>query len=138
MKRRKAARKLPASQRNNVKALAKTQGDIGKLVYGLHRAYNRRHRLVNRIFDEVEKNPSLYTHVTPKGKGRAKLRTPMTAKLARQLRAQYRRAFQPLAITGPGCDSPPVCLPMQDCVCIFSVGTICCYACLSPEFIQCN
>lgn len=134
MTRPKTTRRLPASQRNNIKALLKTRDEIAKLTRGLHRAYDQRHRLITRIFDEMEKNPSLYSHLTRKG---AKRSEPMTTELAKKLRAQYQQAFRPLAISGPGCDSPPACDPIPNCVCVFSVGTLCCYLCLSTDVVQC-
>jgi hypothetical protein len=131
-------RDLPAKQRRNIEELFKNKTNLDKLSSDLQKAYERRNKLVLRVFDEIEKNASHYFHSPQEAKPGAEP-VPMTPELVGRLRDRYLQANRPLEIRGgPGCDSPPVCPPKPDCVCIFSVGTLCCYACLSPTVIQCD
>jgi hypothetical protein len=135
------ANKLPASQQRAIKALMKNRKDIRKLGADLQQAYEARHRLIARIFTEVENHPERYTHLKQSKSGRGKARSePMTAALARKLKRNYlaQVKLRPLRISGPGCDDFPACDDKDGCICIFSVGTLCCYACLSPAIIQCS
>jgi hypothetical protein len=90
-----------------------------------------------RIFDEIDKKPARYFHA-PASKSSEPEFVPMTSELAGELRNRYLQAFQPLAISGPGCNDPPVCVNKPGCVCVFGIGTVCCYVCLSPAVIECD
>lgn len=137
MARKSASGSLSTTQRKNVQAVFKNARDIAKLTADLHRAYDRRHKLISRVFNEVEKNPSRYFHM-PHSKDGASEPVPMTRDIARELRSRYEKTLVPLQISGPGCDDPPACLPKPGCICVFSVGTLCCYVCASPAVIQCD
>ena len=137
MARKPASGNLSPKQRKNVQAVFKNARDIAKLTGDLHRAYDRRHKLITRVFAEVEKNPSRYFHLPPGSKGAAQ-RVPMTREIAHELHKRYQNVLVPLQISGPGCDDPPVCVNKPGCICIFSVGTLCCYVCLSPDVIHCD
>jgi hypothetical protein len=133
--------KLPASQQRAIKALMQNRKDIRKIGADLRRAYEDRHRLLTRIFTEIENHPERYSHVKrSKAKGGKARTEPMTAALARKLKRKYLAdvKLRPLRISGPGCDDFPVCKDVDGCICIFSVGSLCCYACLSPAIIQCD
>ncbi len=138
MTRQRTTRNLPLVQRKNVKAAFENHADIQRLTRDLHHAYNQRHKVIMRIFDELETNPSSYSHLTRKGKTRAKHLEPMTRTLVRKLRAQYQRAHRPLTISGPGCDSPPACAQKPNCICVFGAGPVCCYICLDIAVVQCD
>lgn len=131
-------RTLPAAQRANIEQLFKIQDEIAENKAKLHDSYERRHQAMLRIFDEIAKNPSIYTHVKSSDHGETKQSEPMTLELLRGLRQKYEVTLRPVLISGPGCDDPPACANKPDCVCVFSVGTLCCYVCLSPGVIQCT
>lgn len=129
---------LPATQHENIEHLFKTHEEISDLASKLHGAYKRRHEAMVRIFDEIAQNPSIYSHVALSD-GRAKSRTEtMTPELLGRLRQKYEATLRPVTISGPGCDDPPACPPIPGCVCVFSVGSLCCYVCLSPKVIRCD
>ena len=130
--------RMPAIQRKNLAALLKTRDQVRKLTLDLHRAYDRRHTLIMRILNELEKNPSLYAHSKRDAKTGKKRSEPLTLAEVQKFRARYLKALRPLLISGPGCDSPPACPPKQDCVCVFGVGPVCCYLCLDIKVVQCD
>jgi hypothetical protein len=137
MKRTQKTGKLPAAQQKRVQAVFENTKEIASLKGKLEKAYQKRHALMLRVFDEIEKHPSHYTHLAP-GEGGEQQPIPMTREIAGELRARYLKTFKPLTISGPGCDDPPVCNPKPGCICVFGVGTVCCYLCASPAIIQCD
>lgn len=95
MKRGTTLGKLPTAQRNNIQAFLEVAQEIEKTTASSHRAYDRRHRLMLRIFDEIDKQPSHYFHSQPDNASDPKL-VPMTPEMASQLRHRYLETLRPL------------------------------------------
>lgn len=132
---------LPNAQRENVEALHQIAAEQRELVARLRDLEERRHEAVMRIFGECAADPAAYVHVTRERDGDAEQHDRMTPEMVDRLRTQYEEAWAgraPLRISGPGCDSFPACDDKENCVCVFSVGKLCCYACLSIAVIQCE
>ncbi len=78
---------LPVRQKRNFGALSKCQRESAALQRKLETVVKRRIYVISRIFDEIEKNPSIYFHVVNRGKQREARK--MTARLVRKLRSQF-------------------------------------------------
>lgn len=125
---------LTAAQRRNVNAYAKCHRDIARLNEKLAAAEARRSKAIERVFEEIEKDPARYTHLVHKG--RSKKSVPMTKALARKLKRQMlQQGDVPNPNGGPGCRN---CDDIDGCWCAFKLGPLCCYICLSPAVIQCH
>lgn len=125
---------LTTAQRRNVRAYARYHREIAGLNRKLAAAELRRRRTIERVFDEIEKDPQRYTHLIRRGRSRKSV--PMTRALARKLRRQMlQRGVGPNPHGGPGCDN---CEDIDGCWCAFKAGPLCCYICLSPAVIQCH
>jgi acetylornithine deacetylase/succinyl-diaminopimelate desuccinylase-like protein len=128
---------LPSAQRKHVRALLENAHDIVRLKAELQLAYDERHDLVTRVFDELEREPSRYRHEYQERAGAEPVTVPMTAEVVAQLRGRYEAALTPLTISGPGCDSFPACDDIEGCICVFGAGPLCCYLCASIKVIRC-
>jgi len=126
---------LTAAQRKNINAYAKCHREIASLSKKLDAVEARRRRVIERVFDEIEKDPSRYTHLIHKGRSRQSV--PMTKALARKLKRQMlqQQGQPPNPHGGPGCGD---CEDIDGCWCAFRAGPLCCYICLSPAVIQCH
>lgn len=135
----KPTTEFSARQERNFEALAKCDREAGVLKRKIEQVFNRRVSAINRIFDEIEKDPSPYKHVVYHGKKRET--TPMTPSLVKKLRSQFneqvlkQQAAPKNPHGGPGCDD---CDDIDGCWCAFGAGPLCCYVCASLEVVRCH
>ncbi len=125
---------IPYSQKKNIRSLRKNQQEVLSLIKKLEGVRNQRNGIVKKIFDGISKEPSRYYYVM--GKGKKKKILPMNKNRIKTLRLRYRKeSTKPLIFGWFGCGD---CRCVTNCVCVFGIGSLCCYVCLSPGIIQCE
>lgn len=127
---------IPLTQRKLFDSLFKSEKEVKKVNITMRRVLQQQHKIIGRIFDAIEKNPSIYNHISRARNGEPERSQPMTLDLAKEARSRYEGAFaKALQFAILGCNN---CPKKQFCICVCDCPIVgCCYLCLSPDIIQC-
>ena len=128
-----------ASLRKHYLSLVKTRKEIQSQLQRLKPLKARYEQAVERFFNELEKNPSRYTHHVKRGN--KMVSKPLTVADVRRHRQAFRKQMATKGILGfffdwDDCDCPERswCVRLN---CDPAVFNSCCYLCLSTDPIQC-